>query len=94
MSQHISDPAEDTAVVTTAARPRAPEAPGPHQAATLPPAPLPGDSGLGRIAGLSALMSAALAADRGGAAPVVVSAANVAAPMVRKAIVARPFAEA
>ena len=66
MSQHISDPAEDTAVVTTAARPRAPEAPGPHQAATLPPAPLPGDSGLGRIAGLSALMSAALAACGGG----------------------------
>ena len=66
MSQHISDPAEDTAVVTTAARPRAPEAPGPHQAATLPPAPLPGDSGLGRIAGLSALMSAVLAACGGG----------------------------
>ena len=66
MSQQISDPAEDTAVVTTAARPRAPEAPGPHQAATLPPAPLPGDSGLGRIAGLSALMSAALAACGGG----------------------------
>ena len=66
MSQQISDPAEDTAVVTTAARPRAPEAPGPHQAATLPPAPLPGDSGLGRIAGLSALMSAVLAACGGG----------------------------
>ena len=66
MSQQISDPAEETAVVTTAARPRAPEAPGPHQAATLPPAPLPGDSGLGRIAGLSALMSAVLAACGGG----------------------------
>ena len=66
MSQQISDPAEYTAVVTTAARPRAPEAPGLYQAATLPPAPLPGDSGLGRIAGLSALMSAALAACGGG----------------------------
>ena len=54
MSQQISDPAEYTAVVTTAARPRAPEAPGLYQAATLPPAPLPSDSGLGRIAGLSA----------------------------------------
>ena len=54
MSQQISDPAEYRAVVTTAARPRAPEAPGLYQAATLPPAPLPGDSGLGRIAGLSA----------------------------------------
>ena len=66
MSQQISDPAEDTALGTTSARPRAPEAPGPHQAATLPPAPLPGDSGLGRIAGLSALMSAVLAACGGG----------------------------
>ena len=66
MSQQISDPAEDTAVVTTAARPRAPEAPRLYQAATLPPAPLPGDSGLGRIAGLSALMSAVLAACGGG----------------------------
>ena len=66
MSQQISDPAEYRAVVTTAACPRAPEAPGLYQAATLPPAPLPGDSGLGRIAGLSALMSAALAACGGG----------------------------